>query len=461
MLAKMSLEELAPLVRKKEISPVEITKDVLEEIKNKNEQIRAYIRVDHEEAMRAAKQAEQELINGKYKGPLHGIPIGLKDIFYLKGKKVTIGSKIHKDFIPEYNATVVNKLREKGAVLTGSLNMHEYAFGVTTTNPYYGACRNPWDLSRIPSGSSGGSAAAVSADMAIASLGTETGGSLRGPAALCGVVTIKPTYGRISKYGCFPLARTLDHVGPITKTVNDAALLFQHLTGYDPSDIDSVDLPEISTLNISGNMKDVVIGIDERNLFSDVDYEIAIKVKNVILSLEYMGAKIEPIHLDTFKFTPDTYAKTVSAEAAVIHEKNLNERRNDFGDDVRARLEAGKMVTATEYIKAQECRQAIRHEFREVFKKVDVIVAPTVPFIAPKIGEDEVIVNGKKVNIYELGSKFIRPATLIGFPAMSVPCGLSKGLPIGIQVMGAPFQEETILNVGKAIESLDLMNYSK
>ena len=458
MLAKKSIGELAPLVRKKEISPVEIMKDVLEAINNKNGYIRAYIRVEHEEAIRNARQAEKEIVDGNYKGPLHGIPIGLKDIFYIKGKKVTVGSKIHKDFIPKYDATIVKKLLEKGVVFTGSLNMHEYAFGVTTTNPYYGVCRNPWDPSRIPGGSSGGSAAAVSADMAIASIGTETGGSLRGPAAFCGVVTIKPTYGRISKYGCFPLARTLDHIGPITKTVDDAALLFQQLAGYDPFDMDSVDMPEISSLNIKGEMRDAVIGIDEKNFFSDVDHEIAIKVKNVVLSLEYMGAKIVPIEFDTFKYTPDTYAKTVSSEASVLHEKNLKERPNDFGDDVRARLQAGKQVTASEYIQAQQRRQAIRHEFREIFKKVDVIVAPTVPFIAPEIGEDDVLLNGRKVNIYELGSKFIRPATLIGFPAMSVPCGWSKGLPIGVQIMGAPFQEEKILNVGKAIESLDLMN---
>ncbi|MGM8365263.1 amidase [Virgibacillus sp. W0181] len=455
-LAKKSITELASLIQSKEVSPVEITTAVIDEIEGKNDLINAYIRVDSNEAMSCAKQAEADIVKGKYIGPLHGIPMALKDIFYFKGKKMTVGSRIHKDFTPTYDATVVKKLKQQGVIFTGSLNMHEYAYGVTTTNPHYGTCRNPWDMNKIPGGSSGGSAAAVSANMTIASLGTETGGSLRAPAAFCGVVSLKPTYGSVSKYGCFPLARTLDHIGPITKTVDDAALLFNRIAGYDPSDPDSIHTASVEYAKHEiSNMKDLVIGIDEEQFFTGVDNEIAEKVKKVIRFMSSVGAKTELVHLDTFAETAETYAKTVAAEASVVHEKNLRAHAGDFGSDVRERLERGKEIPAVDYIKAQQKREEIRQEFKRIFEKVDVLIAPSVPFTAPAVGDDDVWVNNSKVSIYDLGSRLIRPATLIGIPAISVPCGFSKGMPVGVQVMGAPFQEELVLQVAKVIESME------
>ncbi|MGM8212941.1 amidase [Virgibacillus sp. W0430] len=456
-LAAKSIGELAPLVQSKEVSPVEIMTAVIKEIKNKNEVIQAYIRIDDNEAMAQAKQAEAEIMKGEYKGSLHGIPMALKDIFYFKNKNVTVGSKIHENFISAYDATVVKKLKQQGVVFTGTLNMHEYAYGVTTSNSHYGICRNPWDTNKIPGGSSGGSAAAVSANMTIASIGTETGGSLRAPAAFCGLVSLKPTYGTISKYGCFPLARTLDHVGPITKTVYDTELLFKTLAGYDRLDPDSVRMPSTGARGkFEGRMKDLIIGVDEAHFFSDVDNEIVAKVKRVIRSLANMGAKTEAIHFDSFNDTVETYAKTVTAEASVVHERNLLVRPQDYGSDVRERLESGTRISAVDYIKAQQKREKIRQEFKGILEKVDVLIAPTVPFTAPEIGKKDVWVNGEKVTIYGAGSRLIRPATLVGFPAITIPCGLSKGMPVGVQLMAAPFQEEKLFTVANVVEAMEL-----
>lgn len=456
-LAAKSIGELAPLLQSKEVSPVEVMSAVMQEITSKNDLIQAYIHIDGNESMTKAKQAESEIMQGKYIGPLHGIPMALKDIFYRENKKVTVGSKIHKDFTPTYDATIVRKLKQQGVIFTGALNMHEYAYGVTTGNPYYGICRNPWDTNKIPGGSSGGSAAAVSANMTIASIGTETGGSLRAPAAFCGVVSLKPTFGRISKYGCFPLARTLDHIGPITKTVDDTALLFKGLAGYDELDPDSVNMSKVDSMKFHRNIKGLVIGVDEEHFFSNVDHEIVAKVKGVIQSLSKMGTKTEFLQMDMFKDTAETYAKTISAEASVVHEKNLLNRPKDFSTDVLHRLEAGSRISAVDYIKAQQKREEIRQEFKEIFEKVDVLIAPTIPFTAPEIGENEAWINDQKVNMYDVGSHLIRPATLVGLPAISVPCGLSKGMPVGVQIMGAPFQEEMILQIAKVIESMGLV----
>src|SRR4051812_28106014 len=276
VLAKKTISELAPLLQRREISPVEVTQSVLDRTKKLNDSINAYIDINNEkQVLQSAKLAEKEILKGSYRGALHGIPLALKDILYFKGEKVTMGSKIHQNFIPDSDATVVAKLKEAGALFTGKLNMHEYAYGGTTNNPHFGPCRNPWDLDRIPGGSSGGSGAAVASDMTIASLGTDTAGSIRIPASICGIVGLKPTHGLVSKYGCFPLSWSLDHIGPMTKTVEDAAILLECITGYDENDATSVkSSPFNYNKALTGDIKGRVIGIEEDFFFNMIDHDV-------------------------------------------------------------------------------------------------------------------------------------------------------------------------------------------
>mgnify|MGYP001233683602 CR=1 FL=1 len=461
-LAECSIGELAPLIKSKSVSPVEILESVFGQIKMKNNILNAYIETFEEEARSVAKQAEEDIRVGQYRGPLHGIPMATKANLYIKGKNINIGSYIHKDFVPDYHATVINKLRHEGVVLTGILNMHEYAYGFTTDNPYYGTCRNPWDVDKIPGGSSGGSASAVSSDMIIASLGSETGGSLRAPASFCGIVSIKPTYGRVSKYGCFPMAWTLDHVGPMTKTVEDSAILLQAMAGHDPKDPSTADIPVDDYLSyLNQDVNGMVIGINEKHLFSNVDKEVGALVRSAIKQLEQMGAKIELIDFSTLDNALFAMMMTMASEATTIHHENLVKRPQDFGIEVRTELQFGETISAVDYLQAQQLRRQIIQEFNDVFSKVDVIVGPTLPFTASPVGSDFATLNGEKVKLAEHASRYIRPTTLAGIPAMTVPCGLSEGLPVGMQILSGPFQEGKIFKVASAVESLHLMEGKK
>lgn len=461
-LAEYSISELAPLIKSKSVSPVEVLDSVLEQIYKKNSTLNAFIEVFENEARQSAYQAEQEIMQGHYKGPLHGIPIASKANIYIKGKRINVGSYIHRDFVPDDHATVIQKLQDAGVILTGILNMHEYAYGFTTDNPYYGTCRNPWDLSKIPGGSSGGSAVSVSADMIIASLGSETGGSLRAPAAFCGLVTIKPTYGRVSKYGCFPMAWSLDHIGPITKTVADSAILLEVLAGYDPLDPSCINVPvDQYTSYLDKGIRDMVIGINEEFFFSHADHQIEALAKSAIEKLENMGAKIETVEFSTLDNALFAMMMVMASEATTIHHENLRKRPHDFGIEVRTELLFGETISAVDYLQAQQIRQEIKEEFQEVFKKVDVMIGPTLPITASPIGSDYAILNGKPVKLAEHVSRYIRPTTLAGIPAMSIPCGFSDGMPVGLQVFSGPFKEGKLFQVASAIESLNLLEGKK
>ncbi|WP_078428418.1 amidase [Alkalihalobacterium alkalinitrilicum] len=443
-LFRMSISELAPLVKNKSISPVELTKSVLSQVKKYNPQINAYVDITEENALATARIAEDEISQGEYRGKLHGIPLALKDILYFKGEKTSIGSKIHQDFRSPDDATVVSKLKDAGAVFTGKLNMHEYAWGGTTNNPHYGPCRNPWDLERIPGGSSGGSGAAVIADMTIGSLGTDTGGSIRGPAALCGIVGLKPTHGLVSKYGCFPLAWSLDHIGPMTKTVEDSAIMLEYIAGQDEMDITTQHTNSIEYSNmLTGDIKGKVIGIDEGYFFNDIDSGVENVVREGIKKLEQLGAKIEIVKIPSLKYTVFAEMTTILTEATTIHQNSLRARPEDFGADVLSLLKLGEVPSAVDYLQAQQIRTIMKREFSSVFEKVDVLVSPQLPFTAPKIGDD---------NIVGASTRLMAPANLTGLPAISVPCGFSEGLPVGMQIMGPGFSEAMILNIAYAFE---------
>ncbi|WP_423800937.1 amidase [Neobacillus sp. SAB-20_R2A] len=461
-LAAMSIGEAFPLLRDKEISPVELTKAVLENVDRYDDEINAYIQVEKESALKSAATAEKDILQGNYRGRLHGIPMALKDILYFKDEKVTVGSKIHQDYIPDHDATVVKKLKEEGVIFTGKLNMHEYAWGATTTNPHFGACHNPWDLSKIPGGSSGGSGAAVAADMTIASLGTDTGGSIRIPASSCGIVGLKPTHGRISKHGCFPLAWSLDHIGPMTKTVYDAALLLETLSGYDPQDPTSVDTPVKNyTELLSEDLSGKVIGINEDYFFKNVDKPVEEAVRSALIQLEKLGAKIELVKIPTLAASEFAELVTIVSEASAVHHANLLKRPEDFGDDVRFLLEFGELIPAVDYLQAQQVRLQLSNDFAHAFKHVDALISPTLPFLPPAIGDNSVDINGNKESFLDQVIRFTGPGNLTGLPALSLPCGISNGLPVGLQIMGPAFKEENVLNIAYAIEKLNLIQGQK
>lgn len=457
-LAQKSIGELAPLLQSKQLSPVELTEQVLSNVDLYDGEINAFIMVQKEQAMAAARQAEQDIQSGNYRGALHGIPMALKDILYFKDEKATMGSSIHSDFVAEFDATVVSKLKMAGVIFTGKLNMHEYAWGATTTNPHFGACKNPWDLTKIPGGSSGGSGAAVASHMAIASLGTDTGGSIRIPASSCGIIGLKPTHGRISKYGCFPLAWSLDHIGPMTKTVYDAALLLEILSGYDPKDPTSIDRP---SQNYSGMLesdtKKLVIGIEEEYFFRNVDSRVDEQVRHVIQQLERDGATIKPVSIPSLKQAEFAELVTITTEASAVHHANLLKIPEKFGEDVRFLLEVGELMSGVDYVQSQQIRRKLDLEFAAAFEQVDVLISPTLPFLSPPIGSQTVDVNGQELSFLDEVIRFTGPGNLTGLPAISIPCGVKDGLPVGLQIMGPAFEEEKVLQVAARIEQLELM----
>ena len=452
-LIDMSVEELAPLLENKAISPVELTKEVLDHAEKSQPQINAYMAFYRDDAEEAAQEAEKEIINGQYRGMYHGIPMALKDNLYFKNKVTSMSSKIHKDFVSDYDATVVKKLREAGVIFTGKLSMHEYAWGITNNNPHYGPVRNPWDLEKIPGGSSGGSGAAVAAGSSVASLGTDTAGSIRIPSSACGIVGLKPTHGLVSKYGCYPLAWSLDHIGPMTKTVRDAAGLLEIIAGYDKNDPTSVHLPKENYLSrINGDVRDLVIGVNEEFFFNQVDSDIDKLVRAGIQSLVDQGAKVETVKIPTLQYAEWAELITSLSEASAIHHSDLQKRPDDFGDDIRMLFELGELPSAVDYLQAQQVRRQLKQEFQKAFQKVDVLISPTLPVAPNTIGDDFVDLNGQQVDLIDNIIRFTGPANLTGTPALSVPCGFKGNLPIGLQIMGPAFSEATLLNAGFALE---------
>lgn len=452
-LIDLAVEELAPLLENKTISPVELTNEVLEHADKTEPQINAYMDIYHEDAKKSALEAEKEIANGQYRGMYHGIPMALKDNLYFKNKVTTMSSKIHKDFVPKYDATVVKKLREAGVVFTGKLSMHEYAWGITNNNPHYGPVRNPWDLDKIPGGSSGGSGAAVAAGSSVASLGTDTAGSIRIPSSACGIVGLKPTHGLVSKYGCYPLAWSLDHIGPMTKTVKDAAGLLEAIAGYDKNDPTSANVPKVNYLSkINGDVKDLVIGVNEDFFFNQVDTDIDKLVRAGIQSLVDQGAKVETVKIPTLQYAEWAELVTSLSEASAIHDTDLKNRPDDFGDDIRMLFELGQLPSAVDYLQAQQIRRQLKQDFQQAFAKVDVLISPTLPVAPNSIGQDLVDLNGQQVDLIDNIIRFTGPANLTGLPGLSVPCGFKGNLPIGLQIMGPAFSEALLLNTGYALE---------
>lgn len=457
-LTDLAVEQLADLIKSGTLSPVELTEAALKRIEETDESLNAYITIYKEEALKEARQAESDIKNGRYKGMYHGIPMALKDNIFFKNKLTTMASEIHKDFVPGYDAAVVEKLREAGVIFLGKLNLHEYALSITSSSPHFGPVHNPWNLDKIPGGSSGGSAAALAAGSSFASVGTDTAGSIRIPSAACGTVGLKPTRGLVSAYGVYPLSWTQDHVGPMTKTVRDAAGLLEILAGYDERDPVSVNRADETYLDkITGSVKGLTIGVEENYFFKDIDAPIEKAVRGVIAALVKAGAKTKEIKIEALK-DMDWAGFTFSvSEASAVHYDAVLERPEDFGEDIRSFLQMGAFPSTQAYAAAVEARQRIIAGFQKAFEEVDVLITPTVPVFPNNIGEVKADLNGEKVDLLPHFIRLTGPANITGLPALSVPCGLFNGLPAGVQIIGSNFAESTVLNTGYAIEQLNLM----
>ncbi len=448
-----SVTELAGLIKSKEVSPVEATTALLDHATALNPEINAYISF-REQALTDARRAEGEIASGDYRGVFHGIPLAIKDNLYVGGETTTMASKIHRDFVPAQDATVVRRLRQAGVVLTGKLNMHEYAWGIDNNSPHFGSVQNPWNTAKVPGGSSGGSGAAVAAHMTYAALGTDTAGSIRIPSAACGIVGLKPTHGRVPKDGCYPLAWTLDHIGPMTKTVDDAAAMLQVIAGFDPADPTCVDTPvQDYSSTLDGDVSGLVIGVEEDYFFHAVDSEIERLVRAQIDALVARGARVETVSIPTLRYSEWAELATSLSEASAIHHRDLVERPEDFGADIRFLFELGELFSSVDYLQAQQVRRQLKNDFAAVLSDVDVLIAPTLPVMAPDIGSSEADLNGTKVDLIDSFIRFTGPSNLTGLPALTVPVGFNGDLPVGLQVIGRAFDERTVLNVGKAIES--------
>jgi aspartyl-tRNA(Asn)/glutamyl-tRNA(Gln) amidotransferase subunit A len=452
-LAFASVADLAARIRSRDLSPVAVVEDLLARI-DRCRALNAFITVTAETARAQAAAAEREIAAGRYRGPLHGIPVSLKDLIDTKGIRTTRGSRIFADRIPTADATIAARLQHAGAVLLGKNALHEFAFGVTTDNPHYGPTRNPWRLDRIPGGSSGGSGAAVAAGLGPVSIGTDTGGSIRIPAALCGIVGLKPTYGRVSRHGVFPLSWSLDHVGPLTRTVEDAGLVLQAIAGPDPLDPSTLGqrVPAFTA-----RLGEPVAGLRIGVLADEYHREMADDVRAPFRAALDVLAKLG-CHLEDVEFPRTSEARTAAvavlfAEAASVHERWLRDRAAEYGADTRALLQQGQFITATQYLRAQRVRTLLADEVGTLLRRYTAFVLPTIPVVAPAIGQSTVPLGGRVGEARGAVTKFVRLINFVGLPAITVPCGFgADGLPVGLQCIGRAMDEATVLAIAHAYE---------
>lgn len=450
----MTISEVSGLLASGELSPVELVQAHLDRIAETDTEINSFITLLAKESLKAACGAEQEIQKSGSRGPLHGVPIGLKDLYYTRGVRTTVGSKILADFVPDYDAAVVEKFSDAGAVLLGKLQMHEFAFGASSENPHYGPAHNPWDTERVTGGSSGGSGSSVAAGQAMATLGSDSGGSVRIPSGLCGIVGLKPTYGLVSRYGVYPLCWSLDTVGPMTRSVRDAALVMNVIAGPDARDPSSRErTPEDFTYRLGRPIDGLRIGIPQEHYFDVLDPEVGKAVMAASRVLEGMGATIEQVSIPMLDNVAAISSTIMLAEAAEVHLEHMREHRDQFDPAVRDRLEPGTTIPAVQYVRAQRARSLYSEQVDRAMATVDVLLAPTCPIGAPRIGDPTVTVAGRTEPKNPMLSRLTRPWNLYGGPAISVPCGLtSERLPIGLQLAGRPFEDALVLQVADAYE---------
>lgn len=443
-MTEITIAQASDLLRNKQLSPVDLTTSCLNRIERLNPSINAFITVMNESALVQAREAEDEIQAGRWRGPLHGIPIGLKDLIDTAGVKTTCGSALFADRVPTEDAQVVRRLKSAGAVLIGKQNMQEFAYGGTSTSSHFGAVHNPWDLDRIAGGSSGGSAAAVATGMCFGAIGTDTGGSVREPAAFCGIVGLKPTYGRVSTRGVFPLSPSLDHVGPLCRSVTDTALMLQAIAGYDSLDATSVNCPIDSYANALSVKTKPRIGVVRRPFFDDLDPEIEKAMDEALKQLGDLSLDVLEIDLPS----PPTALQAFEVHA--VHSKYLKASADLYGAWMRERLNQAAAVDPLDYMLALDDLESVRRGVGEVFSEVDFLVTPTTP-VQPITIQEAMSMSPEPAG--ELWLRNTRPFNAYGLPTLSIPCGLTQaGLPIGLQVSGPQFKEADLLSFAHAFE---------
>ncbi|MFK2825281.1 amidase [Bacillus sp. B190/17] len=447
MMKNLTIRELKMGYEKKEFSPVEATKAYLERI-HQHQDLNAFITVCADEALKQAEISEKKFLANDFTGMLEGIPLSYKDNLYTKGIRTTSGSKIAENFVPDTNAGAVRALQREGAVNLGKVNLHEYAFGITSNNPFYGPVKNPWNKEYTPGGSSGGSGAAVAASLCAASIGTDTGGSIRIPAASCGIVGLKPTYNLVDASGVTNISWSIDHVGPLTRNVDDLAMMMEALTGRSYLE------------NLQEDIRGLRVGVPNNYFNEQMDTEAAALYKQALHNLESLGAVLIDIDIP---FTMDDLSLIfvlAISEAGFVHENSLNTKIDEFGADVRAAVEASRTFSALDYIKALKRKAEITEQFEKLFGKVDVIATPALPDTAQKIGIETININGKQEPLFDAMIRYPSVFNLTGQPALSIPTGFaSNGLPAGLQLAAASFNENILIRAGYAYEQSFLKEF--
>ena len=450
----MSAWELSGLIRNGQVSPVDVVDACLARIAATEPTLNSFITLLPEPARSAARRAEDEISRGNYRGPLHGIPVGLKDLFNTAGVRTTSGTRIYDTYIPAADCTVAAKFSQAGAILLGKLNMHPLAFGPTGENADYGHMHNPWNPERITGGSSGGSGSAAAAGQCTITMGSDTGGSVRIPAALCGIVGLKPTYGRVSRAGLTPLSWCLDHPGPMARTVEDAALTMNVIAGHDPQDHATVAAPAPDyTAALTGDVRGLRIGVVKEFFETEIDPGVADLVQRAIGAMGELGAEIVEVSLPLYEYAQPISNAILSAEAAAAHRDVLLSDGDKLYPQVRDRLEEGLFISAAEYLRAQQARQVFCRQVAALLNDVDLLAGPVEPVTAPVILERRIDVAGQSLPSVPLLTKYTRVFNITGSPAISVPCGFAAdGLPVALHLAGRNFDEETVLRAAYAYQ---------
>ena len=438
----MTIVEIGAALRSRKLSVRELTEDTLRRVIDSQERLNAFITITDDAARARAAILDDELARGHDRGPLHGIPVAHKDNIFVRGVRTTSGSKIFGGFVPDHDADIVRQLNDAGVVVIGKTGLHEFAYGVTCSNPHFGPVRNPWDTARIPGGSSGGSAAALAAHLVPLATGTDTGGSIRIPSSFCGVVGLKPTYDRVSRRGVMPLGLTLDHVGPLARTVRDAALAFSliatHGSGYIPA--------------VHADLRGMRIGVPDTFFVENIAPEVMLSFRAAVQTTAALGAHVTEVRL------PDAGALNVIGRVVQLAEASgllasYLDRRADFGADVLALVEQGRLIPAADYVNAQRVRTLIARDFAKIWTHLDCLMTPATPTTAPKIGQVSVAIGSLDEDVRGAATRLARPFNVLGWPALAMPCGFStEGLPIGLQLIAPPRQEDTLLQAAAALE---------
>ena len=450
-LTQLSVANLAPLIQSGDISPVEVAKAFISRIDALEPRLNAFITRMDDAALREAREAEKEILRGRYIGPFHGIPFGLKDLFWTNNTRTTSGSLIDSEFIPKEDSAVASRMKAAGAYCIGKLHMTEFAFDGTSLNCHYGPAHNPWDISRMAGGSSSGPGVAVASGQTPIAIGTDTGGSVRVPSALCGITGLKPTFGLISRYGSTPLSWSMDHVGPMTRTVEDAALALNMLAGHDARDPGSVNImPQDYLSELRMDVQGVRIGVPQEFIFDVMDVGVEQSFRIAMAHMESLGSHIRDISIPDLALINAAGSIVQTAEAAMIHRSRVLALGQYFDPVIRKRIESGLFISAEAYLHAQQVRRELKEVLLAVLETVDIIATPTTAIVAPPLERELVNIQGQDVPIREALLRITRLFSTVGLPAISIPCGFTEDrIPVGLQLVGKPFSESFLLRVAQ------------